>query len=127
MAAAAVDGSIEYAGPLDSTGVQAAMQQAAYVVVASRFFEGYPLVVAEAFAAGRPVLTVSGGSVGSIVGDDGGWTVAPTTEAIATALASITDDDVRRQSGRTRARFERDNTPSRGLQSLLAVYGEVIR
>jgi glycosyltransferase involved in cell wall biosynthesis len=127
VAAAAVDGSIEYAGPLDSTGVQAAMQQAAYVVVASRFFEGYPLVVAEAFAAGRPVLTVSGGSVGSIVGDDGGWTVAPTTESIATALASITDDDVRRQSGRARARFERDNTPSRGLQSLLAVYGEVIR
>ena len=128
VAAAAVsDDSLEHVGPLDSDGVRAEMRRAAYVVVASRFFEGYPLVVAEAFGAGRPVLTVYGGSVGSIVGDEGGWTVPPTTEAVATALASITDDDVHRQSKEARLRFERDNTASRGLASLLAVYDEVIR
>jgi glycosyltransferase involved in cell wall biosynthesis len=126
-AAAAEDETLEHVGLLDPAGVRAAMQEAAYVVVASRFFEGYPLVVAEAFGAGRPVLTVSGGSVGSIVGESGGWTVAPNTEAIAGALASITDDDVRRQSTLARARYERDNTPSRGLASLLSVYEEAIR
>jgi len=124
--AAADDDSLEHVGPLDAEGVRDAMRQAACVVVASRVFEGYPLVVAEAFGAGRPVLTVSGGSVGSIVGAEGGWTVAPKTEAIATALASITDDDVRRQSQLARARFERDNTPARGLESLLSVYEDVI-
>jgi glycosyltransferase involved in cell wall biosynthesis len=123
--AAAKDESLQHVGALDPAGVRAAMQEAAYVVAASRFFEGYPLVVAEAFGAGRPVLTVSGGSVGSIVGDEGGWTVAPSTEAISAALASITDDDVRRQSALARARYERDNTPSRGLSSLLDVYADV--
>jgi glycosyltransferase involved in cell wall biosynthesis len=125
--AAARDGSIEHVGPLDQAGVAEAMRQAAYVVLASRFFEGYPLVVAEAFGAGRPVLTVSGGSVGSVVGNEGGWTVAPTTEAIAEAFGSITDDDIGRQSALARTRYERDNTPSRGLASLLAVYDEVSR
>jgi glycosyltransferase involved in cell wall biosynthesis len=103
------------------------MRDAAYVVVPSRFFEGYPLVVAEAFGRGRAVLTVAGGSVGSIVGDEGGWTVASTTSALAGALASITDEDVRRRSVLARTRFERDNTPIRGLESLLSAYQGVIR
>jgi glycosyltransferase involved in cell wall biosynthesis len=124
-AVAAVDETVTHLGPLDEEGVRAAMADAAYVVVASRFFEGYPLVVAEAFGRGRPVLTVSGGSVGSVVGDDGGWVVAPTTPAIAQALATIDDDEVRRRSGYARARYERDNTPESGLDSLLAVYRAV--
>jgi glycosyltransferase involved in cell wall biosynthesis len=126
-AAAAVDETIDFLGVLDREGVRDAMGRAAFVVVASRFFEGYPLVVAEAFGVGRPVLTVQGGSVGSLVGDEGGWTVRPTTEAIASALASITDDDVRRRSASARARYERDNTPGHGLESLLAVYEDVSR
>jgi glycosyltransferase involved in cell wall biosynthesis len=124
---AARDDTVEHLGLLDQERVRDAMRQAAYVVVASRFFEGYPLVVAEAFAAGRPVLTVAGGSVGSIVGDEGGWTVEPTTEAITRALVSITDDDVRRQSVLARRRYERDNTPRRGLESLLSTYADVVR
>jgi glycosyltransferase involved in cell wall biosynthesis len=126
-AAAAGDDTVDHLGLLDTDGVRQAMRQAAYVVVPSRVFEGYPLVVAEAFGAGRPVLTVDGGSVGSVVGDEGGWTVAPTVAALAGAFASITDDDVRRQSALARARFERDNTPARGLDSLLQVYAEVTR
>jgi len=125
--AARTDDSLEHVGLLDHEDVRAAMRQAAYVVVASRFFEGYPLVVAEAFAAGRPVLTVAGGSVGSIVGAEGGWTVEPTTDAIARALASITDDDVLRHSLLARQRYERDNTPGRGLESLMSTYGDVVR
>jgi glycosyltransferase involved in cell wall biosynthesis len=121
------DPTVRWLGSVSHERVAGAMRDAAYVVVPSRFFEGYPLVVAEAFAHGRPVLTVSGGSVGTIVGDDGGWTVAPRTEALAGALATISEHDVHRQSTSARARFERDNTPTRGLESLLATYDEVVR
>ena len=126
-AAAAADGSIDHLGPLDSAGVHQAMCRAAYVVVASRVYEGYPLVVAEAFGCGRPVLTVDGGSVGSVVGNDGGWTVAPTTAAIADAIGSIDDNDVQRQSALARARYERDNTPAHALESLMVVFADVTR
>ena len=52
------DPSVSWRGRLEPAGVADAMRDAAYVVVPSRFFEGYPLVVAEAFARGRAVLTV---------------------------------------------------------------------
>jgi glycosyltransferase involved in cell wall biosynthesis len=121
------DPTVEWLGAVPHERVAGAMRDAAYVAVPSRFFEGYPLVVAEAFAHGRAVLTVSGGSVGTIVGDDGGWTVEPTTEAVARALATISDHDVQRHSIAARRRFERDNTPARGLESLLATYDGVVR
>ena len=98
------------------------MAQAAYVVVPSRVFEGYPLVVAEAFARGRPVLTVSGGSVGTIVDDTTGWVVDPSVDALADALARIDEQEIAERGASARAAYERNNTPERGLQSLLEVY-----
>lgn len=114
-------------GQVPPEEVDRAMGDAAYVVVPSRVFEGYPLVVAEAFARGRPVLTVAGGSVGTIVDDATGWVVEPTVEALAEALRTISDDDVAARSGGARARYLAQSTPQQGLASLLATYDEVTR
>ncbi len=125
--AATGDPSVSWRGRLEPAGVADAMRDAAYVVVPSRFFEGYPLVVAEAFARGRAVLTVSGGSVGTIVGDSTGWVVDPTVSALASALGTIADDDAAERGRAARASYERDSTPERGLETLLDVYAEVTR
>jgi glycosyltransferase involved in cell wall biosynthesis len=114
-------------GQVSPQEVGRAMDHAAYVVVPSRVFEGYPLAVAEAFARGRPVLTVSGGSVGTIVDDATGWVVEPTAEALAEALRTITDDDVAARSAAARARYLAESTPEQGLASLLAAYDAVTR
>ena len=123
---AAAGGSVRWLGQLAPAGVAAAMEQAAYVVVPSRVFEGYPLVVAEAFGRGRPVLTIAGGSVGTVVDDRTGWVVPPTVGALAAAMASITDDEARRRGAHARTSYEAHNTPERGLASLLAGYDEAI-
>jgi glycosyltransferase involved in cell wall biosynthesis len=123
---AAADGSVRWLGQLPPAGVAGAMEDAAYVVVPSRVFEGYPLVVAEAFGRGRPVLTISGGSVGTIVDDQTGWVVQPTVDALAAAIADIGDDDARRRGGHARASYEAHNTPEHGLSSLLAGYRAAI-
>jgi glycosyltransferase involved in cell wall biosynthesis len=125
--AAADDPTVSWRGRLDPAGVAEAMRDAAYVVVPSRFFEGYPLVVAEAFGSGRAVLTVSGGSVGTIVDDSTGWVVDPTTSALATALGTIGDDTAAERGRGARASYERHSTPERGLETLLDVYAEVTR
>jgi glycosyltransferase involved in cell wall biosynthesis len=125
--AAAGDPTVRFRGRLDPEGVAAAMRDAAYVAVPSRFFEGYPLVVAEAFGRGRAVLTVSGGSVGTIVDDSTGWVVDPSESALGTALASIDDDAAAERGRAARASYESHSTPERGLQSLLDVYAEVTR
>jgi glycosyltransferase involved in cell wall biosynthesis len=114
-------------GQVSPEEVSRAMADAAYVVVPSRVFEGYPLVVAEAFARGRPVLTVSGGSVGTIVDDATGWVVEPSAAALAEAIRTITDDDVTARTAAARARYLSESTPEQGLGSLRAVYDEVTR
>jgi glycosyltransferase involved in cell wall biosynthesis len=123
---AAVGGSVRWLGQLPPAGVTAAMEEAAYVVVPSRVFEGYPLVVAEAFGRGRPVLTVSGGSVGTVVDDRTGWVVPPTVEALAAAIAGIDDEEAHSRGARARTSYEAHNTPDRGLASLLAGYDAAI-
>jgi glycosyltransferase involved in cell wall biosynthesis len=125
--AAASDPTLRRRGRLDPAGVAEAMRDAAYVVVPSRFFEGYPLVVAEAFGRGRAVLTVSGGSVGTIVDDATGWVVEPTVSALAEAFGAVTDATAADRGRGARARYERDSTPDRGLATLLDVYAEVTR
>lgn len=125
--AAEADPSIRWRGSLDRDGVAEAMAEAAYVVVPSRVFEGYPLVVAEAFARGRAVLTVSGGSVGTVVDDTTGWVVEPTTTALAAAMAATADDDAAGRGRAARAAYELTGTPERGLASLLDAYAEVTR
>ena len=122
---AARTGTVRWLGQVSPAEVAAAMANAAYVVVPSRVFEGYPLAVAEAFGRGRPVLTVSGGSVGTIVDESVGWVVEPTSEALASAVVAITDEDAAARGAVARAAYERDSTPERGLASLLEVYEQV--
>jgi glycosyltransferase involved in cell wall biosynthesis len=126
-AATRADSRIRWLGQVPSEQVADAMSRAAYVVVPSRVFEGYPLAVAEAFARGRPVLTVSGGSVGTIVDEQTGWVVAPTVEALADAFADIGDDDARARGQAARASYEAHNTPARAFASLVDEYRHVTR
>jgi glycosyltransferase involved in cell wall biosynthesis len=120
------DDRVRWLGQVPPSEVAAALEQAAFLVVPSRVFEGYPLAVAEAFGRGRPVLTVSGGSVGTIVDDRTGWVVEPTTEALAAAIARIDGPDAASRGAAARASYERHNTPEQGLASLLAVYKDVL-
>lgn len=125
-AAADADPTITWLGQVAPERVAQAMAEAAYVVVPSRVFEGYPLAVAEAFGRGRGVLTISGGSVGTIVDDQTGWVVEPTVEGLARAVTHIEEDAARSRGATARASYERHNTPAAGLASLLAVYTEVV-
>jgi glycosyltransferase involved in cell wall biosynthesis len=124
--AAGSDPSIVPRGLLTRAEVMDAMGDAALVVVPSRFFEGYPLVVAQAFARGRAVVTVSGGSVGSIVDDTVGWVVQPTAAALSEVLATFTDDQTLRRGQGARLRYETESSPGKGFASLVRVYEEVL-
>lgn len=125
--AAADDPTVRYRGRFEPSEVAEAMRDAAYVVVPSRVFEGYPLVVAEAFARGRAVLTVSGGSVGTIVDETTGWVVEPSAQALAAAIRSIDDPSAAHRGHAARASYDASGTPERGLATLLDVYSEVTR
>jgi glycosyltransferase involved in cell wall biosynthesis len=52
----AVDGMVSYGGPYRPSDVAGIIQSAGWVIVPSIWWENSPLVIQEAFAAGRPVI-----------------------------------------------------------------------
>lgn len=65
---------------------------AADVLTLPSWSEGYPNVLVEALASGRPVVATAVGGAGEIVGDDGGVLVPPKDAgALADALRAVLD------------------------------------
>jgi glycosyltransferase involved in cell wall biosynthesis len=60
---------LSYAGRQTGQSVRELMRRAAWLVVPSTWYEGFPLVVAEAFAAGLPVIASRLGSLAELVKD----------------------------------------------------------
>ncbi|MGQ0629517.1 MAG: glycosyltransferase family 4 protein [Sporichthyaceae bacterium] len=117
---------IGYAGRVDAPEVVRLMHDAGALVVPSLCFEGYPLVIAEAFGSARAVVTVSGGSAGTIVDSAVGWVAQPTPDDLGATLASITDDALVERGRNARIRYEVENSPRAGTESLLEIYRAVI-
>lgn len=115
-------GSVDVLGLLDSAEVASAFAAAGVVAVPSRLFEGFPRVVAESFAHGRPVMVTDHGGLAAIVDDEVGWRVAGGASAWARALDSLTDDQVVRRGAAARARYLAELTPGRSAASLIDVY-----
>ena len=85
-----VSDSIEFLGPVDDSKKWECYSQASVFVLPSHS-ENFGIVVAEAMAAGLPVLTTSG-TPWDVIGEKNfGWFVEPTVDGIAPALLQIRD------------------------------------
>ena len=121
--------AVRFLGRLEPAAVRRWMLGSRALVFPTWLYEGQPLSVLEAFAAGLPVLASRlGGNVELIgcVGDD--WLV-PTRDptALAERLAVLTDERVDQAGGRARQVYERRFTGPRNLQVLEAAYREACR
>lgn len=119
------DPSIRYAGSLEPRDVSDLMGSVSAVVIPSIVYEGLPLTLVEAFARGRPVVVLEGGSPASLVAAGPGWVAAPDASGLAHVLVSITDADVAVRGRLARQTYESDFTPEAALRSLLQVYESV--
>lgn len=111
---------VRFLGPQPPDVVAAEMERAAAVVVPSVVYEGFPRVVAEAYARGRPVVATDVGPLPGLVPATLGWVSAPTPEALAATLAAVTPDPTR--GAAARATYLANYTPERVLRQLLDVY-----
>jgi len=102
------------------------MTDAAVLVVPSTWYEAFPLVIVEAFAAGLPVVVSGIGSLATIVSD--GVNGLHTPAGDATALAAVVrglmaDPERRRQLGQgAHATWKARYTPERNHDQLVEVY-----
>ncbi len=116
---------VKLVGWRDAEGVRAELLAARALVLPS-FAEGLPIVLMEALALGRPVVSTTIAGIPELVDDQNGWTVRPgSAEALAAAMraalkASPVDLRARAAIGQERVRMHHDiNVSAALLASLL--------
>jgi colanic acid/amylovoran biosynthesis glycosyltransferase len=104
---------VRITGWASNSEVRAQLSAARFMVLPS-FAEGLPVVIMEALALGRPVLTTYVAGIPELVGDDCGWLIpAGSVDAIAEGIErALTLDNLRIEalgrSGRARVRRHHD-------------------
>ena len=121
---------LDLKGALPPDAVQAAMARAAALVVPSLWYEGLPMVVAEAFAAGTPVVASRIGALAGLVSEGKTGLLAEPGEAadLAGALAPVAGDPASASAmGReARAVYEREWREDVTTRALLDIYRDAI-
>jgi glycosyltransferase involved in cell wall biosynthesis len=118
--------NVVFRGQLPSPEVLARVKSATLLVVPSRWYEGFPMVVLEAMATGTPVLASRIGSLAEIVTHEQTGLLLPPDDATSwhDAMADLLRSPSRAASLGTnaRARFlERHSMPI-GMESLAEIY-----
>lgn len=124
--AAAEDPTITYLGVLDGPDTHKLMRSVRAVAVPSRWYEGFPRVVAEAFAVGTPVLASNVGGLPDVVPGNCGWIAAPTRLGLVEGLSRVLSADIGAYSSACRAHHAQALTPDAGIRALTAIYEDVL-
>jgi glycosyltransferase involved in cell wall biosynthesis len=125
---------VRFVGSVGREEVRAWMLQARVLVAPSAWYETFGLVVAEAMAAGLPVIVPGVGALAEVAA--GGSAVEPENvdsassvhDRLKASLLRARNDDIVDMAGRYgRARFFTDYTSTVGLTRLLDTYQSVIK
>lgn len=126
---AAAAGLLSALGRLGLGQTRECIGRAVALVVPSVWYEGFPMVVLEAFASGTPVIASRIGSLADIVQDGvTGLLVNPGDgAALAAAITWAVDHpgEARQMGIAARRRFDERYTAGRHLAALMALYGSV--
>jgi glycosyltransferase involved in cell wall biosynthesis len=122
---------IRFLGQLSGREAQAEIAKASLLVLPSECFEGFPMVVREAFAFGTPVAVSAIGPLPSIVGHgSSGVVFAPgNPQSLLSELQSVWDVPglLERLGNGARAEFESKYTEEVNYSMLMAIYEKAIK
>ncbi len=106
------------------------MAEASVLILPSTWYEGFPLVVAEAFAAGLPIIASRIGGVAEVVSDGNtGWLVSPgDPDELGNAVSRAFSHREELQAMRLQARaeFERKYTAEANYARIMTIYAAAI-
>jgi glycosyltransferase involved in cell wall biosynthesis len=122
--------NVTFLGQLSRDAILHEMRRAAAVAVPSLWYEGFPMVVLEAFACATPVIASRIGALAEIIehGKTGFLaSVGDSTELGESAVKILKNPDMSRQLGRfARESFLSRYTPKMNLQMIEAIYQRAI-
>ncbi|RYF41138.1 MAG: glycosyltransferase [Comamonadaceae bacterium] len=121
---------VRFVGALPPEGVRQHMQEAACLVMPSRWYEGLPLTALEAFSLSLPIICSRIGSLAEIVEHDGnGWHFETNNaaELAARVRNCFSHPDLLVKAGQeARASFHRNYSGERNLEMLTGIYQRAI-
>lgn len=128
--AAAQNPAIAFLGQRPGPECFDVIRRSALLVMASRWYEGFPRVIVEAYALGRAVVAPRLGSMADLVNGRTGLLFQPGSPGeLARCVNEIVRDAslAREMSQHARAEYERSYTPSANVARLLEIYQEAVR
>ena len=120
---------VRFLGWMDRADMERVLRSSRAMVFPSRYFETLGLSLAEALAAGLPVIAGEVGTRPEVLGADGaGWFVEPgDVDSWESALVALADDEaVDRAGAAARSRYISEFEPSIALERLRTVYRELV-
>ncbi|MEQ8334720.1 glycosyltransferase [Nisaea sp.] len=131
LEAAVRDGRAIALGSLAPADIAAEMQRAAVCIIPSRCYENFPMVLAEAFASGLPVLASDIGALGELVEEDRtGARFDPfdPESMTGTITAAFSDPDrLSRWGAAARNHYEQHLTSTQTMAQQIALYDGLTR
>lgn len=122
--------NIEALGLQNSDEISHLMQQAAFLILPSEWYEGFPLVLVEAFAHGLPVLASNLGSMTDIIKDgETGLLFTPgDADDLARKVKWLLNNPLKAQELGENARrtFLSKYTPEQNYAELMGIYEDAI-
>jgi glycosyltransferase involved in cell wall biosynthesis len=120
--------SVHFRGTVDDADLALAMRRAAFIVMPSLVYEGFPMVVAEAFSAGLPIVASRLGALAELV-EDGVTGLHfnandPLDLAAKVRWAQSHPEHMQVMGARARAMYLRRYTPQANYLRLMEIYGE---
>jgi glycosyltransferase involved in cell wall biosynthesis len=129
-ASGAANKNIEFLGYTDTNNILSLMQHAGFLIVPSECCEGFPRVIAEAFAQGLPVLGSRLGSIEELIthGRTGMlFETGNAAELAETAEWLFTHPtELQHMSGAARVEFEKKYTADRNYVLLMRIYEQAL-
>jgi len=117
---------VEFMGRLERSRVAEVVGEAALAVVPSQWFEGFPMVVVEAFACGTPVVASRLGSLAEIVRDGitGRLFTSGDPGALVAAVRAMLDapEALKQMRRNARHEFETRYSSAAGFRALMEIY-----
>jgi len=122
--------NIEFVGMQSRAKVLDAVARAELLIVPSEWYEGFPMVIAEAYACGTPVLASSIGSLEELIeeGVTGRKFIAADSAGLAKAVRVMLADKpgLRRMRTNARAYFDAHLTEQANYAELMNIYSSVV-
>lgn len=123
---AADNNNIYFCGQVEHDQIPSLIANSKAVVMASEWYEGFPMVIAEVFSQGKPIITSNLGNAGALV-DDGitGFKFeSGSVDSLIKAIIKLNNSHVNFEST-TRNIFEKSLSDKSNYSELANIYNEI--